>query len=339
MYCIGQRFSDRSWGFSRYCCDSSDRKKRTHKVASMRLDRPARFLLSASDVRERGLELLKRTYSHRATTRTREESIMSLYGSSSRVLAEQWYDLTTTSVEGAKLDPEDISEAGFLKFMKAHNWVWDYPKNAETFAQRWDQSKRISYGEHVWDFIMKIAQLKHSKIVWEDRLDDVDLEIFIISVDGVDFRIREVSNARLNKVPGNCSHKHRHGALRYEIAVSVKTGRCVSINGPFRGAESELTIFDSSLSKKMLPGKMGIADGGYSSRKQLSCTNVRDREDVRAFKRRVRMRHETFNGRLKNFRSLQDTFHHHQSKHGYVFDMVCVTVQYQLDCGAPLFTV
>lgn len=300
--------------------------------------KPATYLLCASEVVDKGLKFLKKCHRKCASNATREVSFKRLYGSSPRVLAEQWYDLTTTEIPGAKLEEKDVSEEGFRKFLQAHNWVWDYPKNAESFGLRWQQCERLSRGEHVWNFIRKIAQLKHDKIVWEERLDDENTEIFILSVDGVDFRIREVSNERLNRVPGEWSKKFNHGALRYEIAVSVVTGRCVWINGPFRGAKSEKKIFQEGLANKMKEGKLGIADGGHSHPK-LSCTNPRDRKDVRMFKRRVRMRHETFNGRLKYYRSLADTFHHHRDKHGHVFDMVCVTVQYQLECGAELFVV
>jgi len=34
-----------------------------------------------------------------------------------------------------------------------------------------------------------------------------------------------------------------------------------------------------------------------------------------------------------------NTFHYHPAKHGYVFDMVCITVQVQMECGAELFVV
>ena len=51
------------------------------------------------------------------------------------------------------------------------------------------------------------------------------------------------------------------------------------------------------------------------------------------------MSSETFNGRLKFFRALSDTFHHNPDKHVHVFEAVCVTVQYQMDNGGKLFDV
>jgi hypothetical protein len=304
------------------------------------LQLPSTYLLANDEVLEKGLRFLGRTHSVRASYKTREESFKRLFGSSPRALAEQWYDLTRTEIPEATLDPRDISEEGFCKFMKAHNWVWDYPKNAETFGVRWNQCERNSRGAPVWDFIKKIAALKSTVIVWEADMDREDTAIFILTNDDVDFGIREPASDELNKDPAMCSQKINHAALKYEIAISLLTGLCVWTNGPFPASTNDKTIFDQGLSMKMKPGKLGIADGGFIGREQqLSITNIRDRPDVRMYKRRARMRHETFNGRLKCFGSLCQIFHHHKSTHSFVFDMVCVTVQYQLKCGSPLFVV
>jgi hypothetical protein len=54
-------------------------------------------------------------------------------------------------------------------------------------------------------------------------------------------------------------------------------------------------------------------------------------------KARVRARHETFNGRLKFFSSLNDTYHHSWANYVHVFEAVAVTVIYQMDNGAEIF--
>jgi hypothetical protein len=70
---------------------------------------------------------------------------------------------------------------------------------------------------------------------------------------------------------------------------------------------------------------------------KLTLPNPMDDEVLANFKARARCRHETFNGRLKFFRSLSVTFHHDPEKHVHVFEAVCVIEQYQMDNGGELF--
>jgi hypothetical protein len=58
---------------------------------------------------------------------------------------------------------------------------------------------------------------------------------------------------------------------------------------------------------------------------------------LQIFKARVRARHETFNGRLKAYKSLSDTFHHNPDNHKHLFEAICVTVQYVMDNGGKIF--
>ena len=62
-----------------------------------------------------------------------------------------------------------------------------------------------------------------------------------VTVDGTDFRIME-------PIPLNkdwFSHKFKGPGLRYEIAVSIRKGHTVSINGPFpAGAYPDRRIFN-----------------------------------------------------------------------------------------------
>ena len=45
----------------------------------------------------------------------------------------------------------------------------------------------------------------------------------------------------------------------------------------------------------------------------------------------------TFNGRLKIFASLANTFRHGAAKHKFVFEAIVTIVQYQMDNGSPIF--
>lgn len=94
--------------------------------------------------------------------------------------------------------------------------------------------------------------------------------------------------------------------------------------------------------KTMAPGKMAIADRGYKTSAidevgLFATPNKSDHEDIQQFIVRACMRHETFNGRIKQFKMLQDTFTYLIEKHKHVFEFVCVTVHYQMKNMSPLF--
>jgi hypothetical protein len=75
-----------------------------------------------------------RTHSVRDSYQTQEDSLKRFCGSSPCVLAE-YYDLTRTNLPEAALDPLDISEEGFCKFMEAHNWAWGYSKTPKPLGR------------------------------------------------------------------------------------------------------------------------------------------------------------------------------------------------------------
>jgi hypothetical protein len=149
-----------------------------------------------------------------------------------------------------------------------------------------------------------IAQLKVKKIVWDPRLDDPNGTIFIITVDGTDFKVWEKKTATLSVDKAQYSHKFNHGGLKYEITMDVFRCRVVWISGPHREGKHDKTIFDEALSSKIKTGKKAITDRVYGSKgnplthAKLSLPNAMDSKDLANFKARARCRHETFNGRL-----------------------------------------
>ena len=62
-------------------------------------------------------------------------------------------------------------------------------------------------------------------------------------------------------------------------------------------------------------------------------------KELHSFKTRARLRHETFNGRIKMFGILQNRFRYGFDMHIFAFEAVVVTVQYQMDNGSPIFAV
>jgi hypothetical protein len=79
--------------------------------------------------------------------------------------------------------------------------------------------------------------------------------------------------------------------------------------------------------------KKVITDRVYGSKAEpedhikLALPNPLDNKDAN-FKAGVRARHESFNGRLKFYKSLLGTYHHGAANNVHVFEAVCVTVQY-----------
>jgi hypothetical protein len=141
------------------------------------------------------------------------------------------------------------------------------------------------------------------------------------------------------------SHKFKHGALKYEIAVSNYHSQVCWIGGPHRGGKHDLTMFrEGGLKQKFADGKLCNVDRGYHSgradEKMLCLPNLRDSKALNNFKSRSRLRGETFNGRLKTYEILNQTFRGgNQEKHRLAFEAVVVIWQYRMDNGEPLFEV
>lgn len=302
---------------------------------------PSTMLLSPEEVRKRGLKLRGAYKARDANNREKlETKFRKNYGSSSIDLAEMWYDLCSTTDGPAKLRKREKSEKGFKCFMVAHHFLWTYPKNAEILADNFSMCEKYARGNKLWRWVGKIAALKGRKIVWNDeKYSSPNSAIFIITIDGTDFKIWEPKHPTMPLDKGYFSKKFSHGAVKYEIAIDVYSAKCVWVNGPFRGGFNDKSMYQSGLQAKIPKGKLGIVDGGYSGCKELCIPNPKDPMPLRQMKSRARLRHETFNGRLKFFNCLSQTFRHGINKHKMAFEAVCVTVQYQMDNGSRIYDV
>lgn len=156
-----------------------------------------------------------------------------------------------------------------------------------------------------------------------------------MTVDGTDFRIYEPKP--FNK-RWYCS-KFNGPGLRYELAVCIQTGDIVWINGPYPcGSYPDLKIFRLKLKNMLLPGEMVEADLGYRGERNTVRTpnDFVSMSDKKA-KTRARSRHETINGRLKNWGCLKQRFRHPLGKHKIVFSAVAVITQLDFENDAPPF--
>ena len=271
------------------------------------------------------------------------------FGSSPLDVADCWFDLCYWKGSSGEslLDEKDKTLKGFKRMLAAHYWLWCRPKNAHVFASRFGLCIDYAYGKHFWKWVEFIAALAEKKIVWDKRLDSKDTEYFAISSDGVDFKLWERQHELYPYDSKAMSHKFKSCAAKYIIALSVYEPKCVFIEGPFRGGKPDLEMFrESGLMQKLLDnGKVCIADRGFRSKipSEQRCFALPDYMDAGKelgnTKSQIRLRQETWNGRLKHFGALGNTFTHGFVKHGITLRAVAVLVQYQMDNGSPIYAV
>ncbi|GAX21863.1 hypothetical protein FisN_30Hu064 [Fistulifera solaris] len=302
------------------------------------------MLFSEDDVLVRGLHI-RGVWTEGKSRQWAVDEFKSIYGSTPLVLAKMWHDLVTSNL--VRLTEREKKEWGFDFFLRAHCFMFTYPKNVREMARSFKINQFYVRGRMMWRWIERIALLAQLKIVWPSRFDDPASERFIITVDGTDFKCTEPQHDTLPIDRQFFSQKFNHGAVKYEVALSIFEPKCVWMNGPHPGGRHDLTILrEGGLLQQMIPGKLAIADRGYrtsvlAEQEKLSLPNDFDGDEVKDFKGCARSRHESYNGRLKKFGILDKTFRHRplMQKHGHAFRAVVVTQQYQLENGSILFEV
>jgi hypothetical protein len=305
----------------------------------MRID-----VLTPRRLRDHGLLLAGVVSSPKHTDERRHRDFQKQYGAPAVALADMWFDLQTTTIPGAALSESENSSKGLDRFLIAQNWLWIYHRNAKILADKFRICEDYAKGEKLWSWVRKIAALKDEKIVWNpQKLNHPHGPVFICSVDGTDYRTWEQKHPTLPQDRKQMSHKFKHGALKYEIAVCNYYSQICWVSGPHAGGKHDLTIFREGLKQKIVDGKRVNVDRGYRSsradERMLSIPNACDSKLLCNFKSRSRLRGETFNGRLKKYEILNQTFRHGREKHSFAFLAVVVTMQYRMDNGEPLFEV
>ena len=144
---------------------------------------------------------------------------------------------------------------------------------------------------------------------------------------------------------GNAFGSHKYAgksALRYELGIDILNGNLVWVEGPYpAGAWPDIKIFLNTLAGHLLPGERFEADNGYVGHPgKIKCPNNDcNPERNLGMQSAARSRHETFNGRLKNWGILERTYHHDIKLHGTVFTACTVITQLCVANGEPLFEV
>jgi hypothetical protein len=159
--------------------------------------------------------------------------------------------------------------------------------------------------------------------------------IWMLSVDGTHCRIQEPRPVSTEW----SSHKFGGKAgVNYEIGLLIHKPKLVWVEGYTRpGVENDLMIFRRRLLLALSAlgnGRKAIADNIYGAEPDyVSIKNALDPQPIKHFKNRVSSRHENFNGLLKNFACLTETFHHGLDWHKICFRGVCCLVMFQMESG------
>jgi DDE superfamily endonuclease len=157
-----------------------------------------------------------------------------------------------------------------------------------------------------------------------------------ITVDGTDCRIQEPQPFCTKWY----SHKFKGPGIRYEVGLCIQTGWIVWINGPFPcGSHPDIKIARSWLFDLLEPGEKVLADGGYRDGgvHAVTPTGLHNEDDY--MKSVARSRHETVNGRIKNFHILKNIYRSNLNDHGSVFSACAVITQIAIQTDEPLFQV
>lgn len=164
------------------------------------------------------------------------------------------------------------------------------------------------------------------QIKWENRLKNSVSKKMNVTLDGTDFKIREPQ-------PFNrkwYSHKFNGPGIRYEIGLSIVEGDIVWASGGFPCGEWN----DLSIAKELYVSyarkEKTLADKGYRLKPFF-------KQPSNAIEKKLLARHETLNGRIKEFAILGNRFRHPLQKHPSVFHAVVNVIQVSISTGELLF--
>jgi len=163
------------------------------------------------------------------------------------------------------------------------------------------------------------------KVKWENRLKNSQDQVMHVSLDGTDFRIREPTPFDRKWF----SHKFKGPGIRYEIGISIIEGEIVWASGGFPCGEWPDLKIANDLYVRYACEELTLADKGYKGRLFKKAETQ--------FEKRVLARHETLNGRLKQFEILKSRYRHPLRKHPLVFHACVNITQIAIENGETLF--
>ena len=297
----------------------------------------------------------------KVSERTNHERFSASYGVSADTCEKIFADLK-------KMHP-NLKELDFLmgmdtlkQYSTEHNMAGRWKCHEQTYREKWKE------------VVTAIADLHVEKIKF-DPSDFPEDQIFLLTVDGVNFSIRE---PRV-KNPGShwYDHKTNSAGVSYLVAIDVRRSRICWIDGPrpgrwcfycvlshlyihtsyfkilvfsFSASASESVTFNGGrkkdkdkdpncLANKIPEGKKVLADSGLKGSKKASTRMPGNSHKVNHFRARAQGRQESLFKRFKDFGILRQRFRHDFELHKIVLLAVAVIVQYDMENGHPLFDV
>ena len=142
------------------------------------------------------------------------------------------------------------------------------------------------------------------------------------------------------------SHKHKTAGFNYQIVLSTTSQKFFAIDGPYpAGANNDKIMCHGSETQQKLvaQNKRAITDGGYEGVKGggVAIPNRKYHNKLtNMLLRRLRARHEHWNGRAKQFAIIRETFRFKKDRlrrHKIVFEAVAVIVATAMETKWPLF--
>lgn len=202
---------------------------------------------------------------------------------------------------------------------------------------------RKTFRKWSWFFLSQIDSVLYVDVIrLENRFFGYDgASNCLISVDGTHCPINEPWPFEKKWY----SHKFNGPAVSYEVAVCIKTGFIVWINGPFPASVNDAVIFKKDLSGLLAEDEAVEADAGYKGDDKLKNPQTSKSRNERLQKSGVRGRHENVNSRLKIFNLLNIPFRHLKprddmmNKHKICFNAIVVLTQLKFESGESLYEV
>ena len=299
---------------------------------------PDLVILTASEILKKGLRMLR--YSERQIDGWKHDiacqKFRNHYGGNPHVIAQIWEDLQTTDIAEAKLG-SGTKFRSVENFLMALHFLKRYDTESER-ESRWQFSDRY-LRDTGWYYVQKIQALKAYKIVWDAGEGN---DIWILTVDGTSSIINEPTHPEFSQDRKAFSKKKQHAGYTYELGISLVKPKLIWMNGPFKSGANDKTNFvnEGLKDKLMAEGKKALGDKIYNGHpNEVSTFNAFDNDRVKALKARAQMRHEKFNGMVKEYESVNVQYRHRTiEKFASCFEAVCVICQYRMDHGEPLYS-
>ena len=259
----------------------------------------------------------------------KDSRFSSCFGASSKVVADLWNRIESRGIEsGGK--PKHLLWA--LIHLKVYSSI-------EIHCAIVGWPSRTTFAKWSWYFVERMSDLEDDIIILDDRfegLDGVAETNCFISVDGTDCPVFEPYPFDRKML----SHKINGPGVKYEVAVCLKTGKIVWINGPFIASVNDGRIFREGLSTLLCRDECVECDKGYLGDDKMRLPHMGFTSKERKMKSNARAQQECINGRLKQFNVLTTHFRHMKpnregmlKKHGMCFTAVAVITQLKLTVG------